>query len=86
MEEYLRIHNLSLFDFWVFVGMFFFGLAILIYFWRRLIKEWKDTPNDVNIILLIVTAMMTGGIGTYMLMGLVHFIQMVLFLLNYRIA
>ena len=81
MKEYLLQHNVTLFDFWVFVAMFFFGLAMLTYFWRRLVKEWKDTPKEVNIMLLIVTALMTGCIGTYMLMGLVHFIQMILFLL-----
>ena len=81
MKEYLLQHNVNLFDFWVFVGMFIAGVAMLWYFWSRLIKEWKTTDKEVNIMLLLVTIMMTGCIGTYLLMGLVHFVQMVLFLI-----
>lgn len=81
MKEYLLQHNVTMFDFWVFVGLFIAGVAMLVYFWKRLIKEWKTTPKDVNFILFLVTLFMTGLVGTYLLMGAVHFVQMILFLL-----
>ena len=81
MKEYLLQHNVTMLDFWVFVAGFILGAYILFYFWKRLIKEWKDTDKEINIILLIVTTLMTGFIGTLLLMGAVHFVQMVSFLI-----
>lgn len=81
MKEYLLQHNVTMLDFWVFVAGFILSAYLLFYFWKRLIKEWKDTDKEINIILLIVNTLMTGFIGTLLLMGAVHFVQMVLFLI-----
>lgn len=81
MKEYLLQHNVTMLDFWIFVAGFILGAYILFYFWKRLIKEWKDTDKEINIMLLIANTFMTGFIGTLLLMGAVHFVQMVLFLI-----
>ena len=81
MKEYLLQHNVTMFDFWVFVGLFIAGVTMLVYFWRRLIKEWKDAPKEVNFMTFFLALFMTGIIGPLLLMGAVHFIQMVLFLI-----
>lgn len=81
MKEYLLQHNVTMLDFWIFVAGFILGAYILFYFWKRLIKEWKDTDKEINIMLLIANTLMTGFIGTLLLMGAVHFVQMVLFLI-----
>lgn len=81
MKEYLLQHNVTMLDFWVFVGLFIAGVAMVVYFWRGLIKEWKGTPKEVNFMALFLVLFMTGIIGTFLLMGAVHFIQMVLFLI-----
>ena len=70
-----------MFDFWVFVGLFIAGVTLLWCFWRRLIKDWKDTPKEINYLALILVVLLTGVLGTYMLMGAVHFVQMILFLI-----
>jgi len=80
MAEYLAQHNMSLVDFWICVGLWWLG-AVFIWF---IVKMWfinmrkfgEDKSANGLITLTVITILVI--ILPVMLMGLWHFINMVL--------
>lgn len=83
MVDYLLQHNVTMFDFWILLELFVVGTALLVrffgYFILYYVKEKSPIgPDDIAMGLLAL--FVTGVVGTYLLMGAVHFIRMVIYL------
>lgn len=79
MREYLALHNMTMLDFWILLGLWIAGAVLtylLIRWWFRNMKK-EDVPNPMLTLSVIAFLVV---IGPFMTMGLWHFINMVLHL------
>jgi len=79
MREYLALHNVTMLDFWILLGLWIAGVVLtylLIRWWFRNMEK-EDVPNPMLTLFVIVFLVVFGPV---MLMGLWHFINMVLHL------
>ena len=71
---YLNAHNVTEFDFWIFVTLSIIGIVIIIFAWRvwAVIRKENQIPATAPLICAIA---LTGFIAPLLIMGLVHLIQ-----------
>lgn len=78
MREYLALHNVTMTDFWILLGLWIAG-AVLIYLlirmWVTSLKKYRDDKSFIGLFTLVVLVILVF-IGPVMFMGLWHFIHM----------
>ena len=82
MSEYLALHNMTMLDFWVFVVLWLLCAAlvwVLIKMWIINMRKYRDDHMANGMITLTVLVFLSVLIPM-MVMGLWHFINMILHL------
>lgn len=82
MEEYLALHNVSLLDFGIFVALWIIGAVLiwcLVKMWFINMRKYKD-DKMANGLLTLTIIILLVVLFPVMVMGLWHFINMVLHL------
>ncbi len=78
MSEYLALHNVTMTDFWILLGLWIAG-AVLIYLlirmWVISQKKYRDDKSFIGMFTLVILVILVF-IGPVMFMGLWHFIHM----------